>query len=72
MGGLTGKLGTRAKTSGEDAGKWGEGNEKFLAAKPLVDAALPRLSQFSPNFTRSCTTRFGPAFPLTKTASYAG
>ena len=55
MGGLTGKPGTRTKTSGEAAGKWGEG---FLAAKPL--------------FTRSCTTRFGPAFPHTKTASYAG
>ena len=28
MGGLTGKPGTRAKTSGEAVGKWGEDNEK--------------------------------------------
>ena len=31
MVGLTGKPGTRAKTSGDAAGKWGEGNEKLLA-----------------------------------------
>ena len=71
MGGLTGEPGTRAKTSGEAAEKWGEGNEK-IAAKPLVDASSPRLSRFSPHFTRSCTTRFGPALPPSKTASYAG
>ena len=37
---LTGKLGTRAKTSGEAGGKWGESNEK-PAAKPLINAASP-------------------------------
>ena len=31
MGGLNGKPGTRAKTNGEAAGKWGEGNEKPTA-----------------------------------------
>ena len=53
---------------------WGRLNpgRRFLAAKPLVDAASPRLSRFSPHFTGSCTTRFGPSFPPTKTASYAG
>ena len=43
-----------------------------LAVKPLVDASSPRLSRLPPHFPRSCTTRFGTAFPPTKTASYAG
>ena len=60
---LTRKPGTRAKTSSEAAG---------IVAKPLVDAASPRLSLFSPHFTHSSTTRFSLAFPPTKTASYAG
>ena len=52
MGRLTGKPGTRAKTSGEDAGKWGEGNAASVdcrgslsispAAAPLVLARLSR------------------------------
>ena len=48
--------------------------EPKRVAKPRGNGARasPRLSRFSPHFTRSCTTRFGPAFPPTKTASYAG
>ena len=36
MGGLTGEPGTRAKTSGEAAEKWGEGNEKLRQSRSLT------------------------------------
>ena len=65
---------SRARESKRVAKPRGNGARatRNLAAKPLVDAASPRLSLFSPHFTRSSTTRFSLAFPPTKTASYAG
>ena len=68
MGGLTGKPGTRAKTSDEAAGKWAEGNEK-PAHWGLYATTTATLTKTSLENTSSCYFYYFALIPIRSTST---